>query len=175
MFTKLSSIILIAFVMSACVGFAPGVYAQAISGNLTGSVVDPTGALVPDATIEVTNTGTGIKTTTKTGVDGLYRFNNLPVGNYEINVTASGFAASGLKNVPVELNKTSTANVTMQVAGVSQEVAVVEATSTVDTTTAQLQSTFAAEQIVQLPLIENTSGGNLPYNPRCSENRRTTA
>src|SRR5437762_8080884 len=49
-------------------GFAPRVFAQTIDGNLTGTVVDPTGATVPNATVEITNTGTGIKMSVKTGV-----------------------------------------------------------------------------------------------------------
>src|SRR5262249_55733328 len=148
----------IALVVIAALGMVPAVLAQAIDGNLTGAVVDPSGARVPNATVEVTNTGTGIKSTAKTGADGSYRFNNLPVGTYDINATASGFASSGLKNVEVELNKTATANVTMQVQGVTEEVAVVAGVATLDTTTAQLQSTFRAEQIVNLPIIE--SAGN---------------
>src|SRR5439155_3939138 len=84
--------------------------------------------------------------------------NNLPVGNYDVTVTASGFATSGLKNVAVDLNKTSTANVTMQVQGVTQEIAVIEAPAPIDTTTSQLQSTFKSDQIVNLPIIE--SAGN---------------
>src|SRR5207302_1849819 len=64
----------------------------------------------------------------------------------------------GLKNFAFELNRTSTANVTMQVQGVTQEVAVVEAPTAIDTTTAQLQSTFKADQIVNMPIIE--SAGN---------------
>src|SRR6185436_1456613 len=54
--------------------------------------------------------------------------------------------------------RTSTANVAMQLQGVTQEVSVIEAPVTVDTTTSQLQSTFEADQIVQLPIIE--SAGN---------------
>src|SRR5438067_6747350 len=161
MLSRTKSTMLVALVMLALISVAPRAIAQTIDGNLVGTVVDPSGATVPNATVEITNTATGIKTTTKTGTDGLYRFNNLPVGKYDINVMASGFATSGLKNVAVELNKTATANVTMQVQGVTQEVAVVEAPSTIDTTTAQLQSTFDANQIVQLPIIENTNGGNL--------------
>src|SRR3989442_3222247 len=161
MFSKIRSRLLIALMVLALIGFAPRVFAQAIDGNLTGTVLDPTGASVPNATVEITNTATGIKTTTKTGVDGLYRFNNIPVGNYDVAVMASGFTMSVLKNVAVELNKTATANVTMQVQGVSQEIAVVEAPSTIDTTTSQLQSAFKSDQIVQLPIIETTSGGNL--------------
>src|SRR6267378_1350788 len=152
MFSKTKSALLIALMMFALIGFSPRIFAQAIDGNLTGTVLDPTGASVPNATVEITNTATGIKTAGKTGVDGLYRFNNLPVGTYDINVNAGGFTPSGLKNVLVELNKTATANVTMQVQGVTQEVAVVEAPATIDTTTSQLQSTFKADQIVEMPI-----------------------
>src|SRR5437867_9769982 len=161
MFSKMKSTVVVALVMLAFTSAVPRSFAQAISGNLVGTVADPSGGVVPNATVSVTNTGTGITSSTKTGVDGLYRFNNLPVGNYDINVTASGFAMSGLKNVAVELNKTATANVTMQVQGVTQDIAVIEAPAAIDTTTSQLQSEFKSDQIVQLPIIENTSGGNL--------------
>src|SRR6266571_2111360 len=126
MFSETKSKIFVLLILLTLIGFQPAVFAQTIDGNIVGTVVDPSGATVPNAMIEITNTATGIKTTTKTGTDGLYRFNNLPVGNYDINVTAAGFATSGLKNVAVELNKTATANITMQVQGVTQEVAVVE-------------------------------------------------
>ena len=161
MFSETKSKVFILLVLLALTGFPLHVFSQTIDGNIVGTVTDPSGATVPNATVEITNTATGIKTTTKTGTDGLYRFNNLPVGKYDINVMASGFATSGLKNVAVELNKTATANITMQVQGVTQEVAVVEAPTAIDTTTSQLQSEFKADQIVQLPIIENTSGGNL--------------
>ena len=158
MFAKGKSVMVIAIAMILFAGHAGLAVAQTIDGNVTGTIVDSTGATVPNASVEITNTATGIKNTTKTGTDGLYRFNNLPVGKYDVSVTAAGFAVSGLKNVPIELNKTSTANVTMQVQGVTQEVAVTEAAVVIDTTTSQLQSTFQAEQIVNLPIIE--SAGN---------------
>jgi len=161
MFRKMKKTMLVVLTMFLALGLSA--VAQTIDGNLTGTVVDATGATVPNSMVEITNTATGIKSTTKTGVDGLYRFNNLPVGNYDVTVSASGFTMSGLKNVAIELNKTATANVTMQVQGVTQEVAVVEAPAAIDTTTSQLQSTFKADQIVNLPIIENTSGGNLMF------------
>src|SRR5262249_1090541 len=160
MFFKTRSTMLIALVILALAGVAQLAFGQAIDGNLVGTVVDPSGATVPNATVEVTNTATGIKATAKSGVDGLYRINNLPVGTYDVAVTASGFTTSGIKGVGVELNKTTTANVTVQVQGVAQEVAVVAAPPAIDTSTSQLQSTFSSKQIEQLPIIENTSGGN---------------
>src|SRR5437867_11739849 len=155
MFSKMKSTVIVALVMLAFIRAVPCIFGQAISGNLVGTVADPSGGVVPNATVEVTNTGTRITSSTKTGVDGLYRFNNLPVGTYDIAVTVSGFAMSGLKNVAVELNRTATANITVQLQGVTQEVAVVEAPSTIDTTTSQLQSTFNADHIVSVPIIES--------------------
>src|SRR5205085_2814874 len=74
MSSETRSKIFIATALLALIGFTPRVFAQTIDGNLVGTVVDPSGAIVPNATVEIANTATGIKTTTKTGPDGLYRF-----------------------------------------------------------------------------------------------------
>src|ERR1051326_183002 len=92
MLSKRKSIIsialaLIAFTLVFLIASVPAVFAQTIDGNLVGTVVDASGAIVPNAMVEVTNTATGIKTTGKTGPDGLYRFNNLPVGTHDVSVT----------------------------------------------------------------------------------------
>src|SRR5690348_15720490 len=71
--------------------------AQAISGSLVGTVTDSTGGGVPNANVQATNTGTGVKTAAVTGDRGDYRFNNLPVGTYNIVVTATGFNTTSLK------------------------------------------------------------------------------
>jgi len=75
-------------------------------------VIDASGAAVPNATIEITHTTTGVKTTTKTNADGQYRFNNIPIGFYNVAANAAGFAPANLKNVEIQLSKTSTANIT---------------------------------------------------------------
>ena len=65
--------------------------AQATDGNLVGTVVDQTGAAVPGAAVEITNTATGVKSTTTTNMSGEYRFNNILVGNYDIKIARAGF------------------------------------------------------------------------------------
>src|SRR5215475_11834912 len=82
-------------------------YGQTIDANLVGTVVDASGAAVPNATIEITHTGTGVKTTAKTNADGQYRFNNIPIGLYNVTATANGFATANLRNVDIQLSKTS--------------------------------------------------------------------
>ena len=133
-------------------------FGQATDGNLVGNVMDATGAAVPNATVTITNTTTGIKTETKTGGSGDYRLNNVPVGQYNLSATAPGFGTATLGNLNIELNKTATANLTLQVGAVSATVEVSEAAATIDTTTAQVQSTFGSNQIVNLPIIENAQG-----------------
>src|SRR5215471_1539823 len=99
----------------AVLGLAMLGHGQTLDANLVGSVVDGTGAAVPNATIEITNVATGIRTTTRTNAEGQYRFNNIPVGFYNLSAKADGFAVANLKSLDIQLSKTSTANITMQV------------------------------------------------------------
>src|SRR4051794_13807548 len=65
--------------------------ASAINGEISGTVSDPSGAAIAGATVEATNTGTGLKRSVKTGDTGLYRITLLPLGAYEVEVQAPGF------------------------------------------------------------------------------------
>lgn len=128
----------------------PG-FAQLTSGDLVGTVVDATGAAVPNATVVAENPATGIKTTTTSDGAGQYRFSNLPVGHYTITVTATGFTPASLREVGVELNKIATANITLQVGQVSASVDVQESAVSIDTTTAQVTNTFETKAAADLP------------------------
>jgi hypothetical protein len=141
----------------ALLSLTPFCFGQAIDANLVGSVVDATGAVVPDATIEVTQVATGVKTSTKTAANGTYRLNNIPVGLYNLAASAQGFATINLKGIDVQLSKTSTVNVALQVGTIAQSVDVSEAGVVIDTTTSQVQSNFESRQIVALPIIENAN------------------
>jgi hypothetical protein len=132
-------------------------YAQIIDANLVGTVTDASGAVVPNANIEITNAATGVKSATKSNADGQYRFNNIPTGFYTVTASATGFATATLKNVDIQLSKTSTANIKLPVGTVSTSVEVIETGAALDTTTAQLQSNFDSRQIVNLPIIENSN------------------
>ena len=136
---------------------SPG-FGQAIDGSLVGTVADATGAAAPNVTVELENMATGVRASTKTNASGEYRFNNILVGRYKLTASAAGFTTTSLANVAVELNKTSTANLTLQVGSVSTTVEVTDAAATIDTTTAQVQSSYDARQIVNMPIIENAQG-----------------
>src|SRR5205814_104497 len=100
---------------------------QATDGNVVGTVSDPSGRAVPGATLRMTNVQTDIAYSAKTGVDGLYRFQNLPGGNYQLSATAQGFTAASIREIVVHLNQTSTANVTLQLGALSTRVDVTDA------------------------------------------------
>ncbi len=127
-------------------------YGQAISGNLTGTVVDPSGAVVNGARIEAVNVATGQTVSTTTAGRGEYVFTNLPVGTYNITVTASNFKTATLANVPVELNKTNSMNVRMEVGSSSSTVEVSGEAPPLDTATAQLQTVYDSQLSVDLGL-----------------------
>jgi len=132
--------------------FAPSrLPAQAISGDLTGAVIDPTGAGIPSATVTAQNEGTGAKFQAPTNNDGVYRLSNLPIGTYTLNASATGFAVASAKNLKVDLNNTLTQNFTLTVGNTATTVEVTDSAATLDTTTAQLQTTFESAQIQNIP------------------------
>lgn len=153
------------FLFLACfllIGTLPVIFGQATNGTLVGTVVDATGATVPNATITAQNIATGVPSETRSNANGEYRFNNLPVGSYKVTANASGFTAASLNNVPVELNKTATANLTLQVGTVTTTVDVAESASVIDTTTSQVQSNYDSNQAVNLPMTSvGAAGTNL--------------
>src|ERR1051326_2704088 len=104
------------------------------SGDLVGTVVDNTGALVPNVSITATNQATNVKTTTTTNASGEYRFTNLPVGSYTLSASAQGFSTTGVKDVQVVLNQTNTQKITMSVGQVATTVEVSAAAPPIDTT-----------------------------------------
>ena len=98
------------------------VFGQTTFGSITGTVTDPTGAVIPGAAVSVTNAGTGIERKVTTSAGGVFNVPNLDIGAYRVTVNASGFARyerSGLVlssnqilNVDARLELATTATVT---------------------------------------------------------------
>jgi len=131
--------------------------AQATSGNLVGTIYDPSGAIIAGAEITATNEDTNVASTTHTTSAGDYRFENMLVGSYRLSVSAPGFSNSEFKGLAVRLNATITQNVTLAVTQATTTVEVTEAVASIDTTTATLGSTFDTKQVTDLP---STAGGS---------------
>src|SRR5262249_22996545 len=131
-------------------------------GNLVGSVFDSSGAAIPGATVEAENVATRVKASATAAETGFYRFNNLLVGIYKVTASRTGLAQV-TREITVELNKTATANITLGVGTVIQEISVVDAPALIDASTAQLTNTYSNRIIVNLPLAANPVAGGV-YN-----------
>ncbi len=134
------------------------IWAQVVSGDLTGNIFDPSGSLLPNATVVAKNNATGVETTTKSTSAGAYRLSNLPVGMYTLTVSASGFAKTETRGIAVELGRVATANFNLEVGTTTEKVDVTAAATTLDTTSANVTGDFSSQQMMDLPSASTGSG-----------------
>lgn len=139
-------------------GFASRLSAQAISGDVVGTVVDKTGSVVPDAAIEVENIATGVKTNTTANSLGEFRFGNLAVGTYTIRAKKASFATTTITDFAVELNKTKSITITLEVGQQSMTVEVSGATPLINTTSAHIDTTYDTKVAADLPVAAQGLG-----------------
>jgi Carboxypeptidase regulatory-like domain len=143
--------IALVFALLGMLSFATGVaFGQAIDGNVVGTVLDSQGAAVAGAEVSATNVATNVVAVTKTNNAGEYRFDHLLVGTYRITAKMTGFKAI-TEQVDVELNKTSTRNLSLTPGAASETIEVSGVPPTIDTTTSQLQGTYDERQMQDLP------------------------
>ncbi|HJP91833.1 MAG TPA: TonB-dependent receptor [Pyrinomonadaceae bacterium] len=94
----------------------PAFTQQVANATLTGTIMDPAGAVVSGATITATHKATGIKRDATTNDDGLYVLSNMPPGDYELRVEAKGFATKVSKtDISLKVGQTATLNVTLEI------------------------------------------------------------
>ena len=119
----------------ACLAPALPSHAQVrTTGQIVGTAKDPSGAVVPNAEIEVTDVGTANRQTGKTGAEGGFVFPNLQPGHYRILATAPGFEAAVVEDVVVETGRTSNVDVRLTVGALQENVNVVGRSTVVETT-----------------------------------------
>ena len=131
--------------------FSGSVQAQGF-GKIVGNVIDPSGAVIPDAKITATEAGKGFSRTATTDSSGYYVLDSLRPSQYNLTVEATGFHTFDQKGVTLLADQTLTANVNMQVGAVSESVSVSTAGEQVDTTTSTLKQVIEQRSITELPL-----------------------
>ncbi len=136
---------------SMCLLVALVSVAQTGNGSLRGTVVDPNGASVADASITIANAAVGITLTTKSDRDGAYQFSEVRPGTYLLTVTANGFATYKQTGLVLLVATPTTNDVKMQLASVATVVEVVTTTQTINTTDATIGNAFNQTQISALP------------------------
>jgi Carboxypeptidase regulatory-like domain len=127
-------------------------WAQAGTGSLTGTVKDSQGAVLPGATITITNTATGATRTTVSNESGAYHLPGLPPGNYTLKVELSGFRTHVHENVMIQVDIATRNDVELALGGIAETVTVTEATPILNTTNASIGNTMGAATIARLPV-----------------------
>jgi hypothetical protein len=128
------------------------VSAQLPTGTILGVANDDSGAVVPGATVTVRNVDTGQNRSVKTGSDGSYRFNALPVGNYEARATSQGFETSIITGIVLSVSQEATMNFALKVGGTEQQVTVSANAAAVNTESATMGGMVDSQKLADLPL-----------------------
>jgi len=133
--------------------------AQIAGATLTGRVLDPKGNAVLGASVVAKNVDTGIERSTKSTSEGLYRFDSLPPGLYDLSVEVSGFAKALAKAVKLQVGEVKDVNITLSIGAVTETVTVTGTLPLVETTKTDSSSLLDDKQVAVLPTTTAFSVG----------------
>ena len=122
------------------------------TGALTGTVTDPSGAVVPDVTVTIVNAETNQTRSVTTGNDGVYKFTLLTPGSYKVRFSASGFKTSEVASVTVNVTETPVLDRTLEVGAANEQVTVEATAETLQTASSTLGTVVGQQAVVSLPL-----------------------
>ncbi|MGO9436779.1 MAG: TonB-dependent receptor domain-containing protein [Terracidiphilus sp.] len=134
-------------------------FAQQTLGGITGDVTDPSGSVIPNATVTLVDEQTALTRTTTTNGAGTYSFVNLPIGSYTVTYTANGFETQKTPHITVQGNRTATLNAQLKIAAAAGQTIEVDATplmNAVDTTNGYVMD---KSQIDTVPLATGSFTG----------------
>jgi len=138
-----------------------GVNAQlAGKGQITGTVTDSTGAVIPDAQVTATNSANGIASVTTSTASGNYTFSNLDPGIYTVTTTAKGFKKLVQENIHVNALESQTYDPSLAVGSADVQITVTSEPPQLETSNATLGATMEQETYAQLPIEMNAYGQN---------------
>ena len=138
----------IAATVALCCG---SLYSQQTLGGITGEVTDPSGGVIPNASVTIKSEQTSLTRDTKTNASGAYTFVNLPIASYTLTYMAEGFVVQKTQHIAVQADRTATVNAALKLGGTTETIEV-EATplmNAVDTTNGYVMDT---QQIDAAPL-----------------------
>ncbi len=141
--------------LALLVALAASLQAQVLYGSLTGTVHDPSGAVISGAKIQAMEARTGVVQQTATDSSGIYRFTTLLPGTYRVTISAPGFASQETNNVGVSVNSVARVDASLQVAQQTQNVVVTTEAPLLQTDRADVHSDLSAAQIQSLPAISS--------------------
>jgi hypothetical protein len=143
---KILSVILTLF-LSAAMNFA-----QSTNGRIVGTVSDPSGAVIPGATIVVIDNQTKQERTVTATDDGTFTIPQLQFGSYTVTITAPGYKTFSVSDVKIDVGREYPLNAQLEVGALSETVTVAAGAEQINSTNAELSTTISREQIIELPL-----------------------
>ena len=143
---RLSRILTVACLLSgACLWAGPG-------GSISGTVRDPSGAVVPHARITATETSTHVSQTESTDAGGFYSFLSLPVGNYNVHAEAPGFGSYLRTNVVLDADGKAVVAATLRIGSVAEELTVSDSSTRIETADTQMGEVISGSKTTAVPL-----------------------
>ena len=140
------------FSVAAAVLFSAVVAWAGITGSISGTVTDPSGAVMPGVTVTVTSTSTNVRNTTVTDAKGFYSFPSLNVDHYDVAVNQPGFKNFVERGVRIDANSAIQIDVKLQVGEVTNTITVQSDTLQVETQSTQMGDVIEGSTITSVPL-----------------------
>ena len=125
---------------------------QVSTATVNGTVSDEQGAVIPGAELALTNSATGVTAATQTNEAGVYRFQNVQVGDYTLEASSEGFTTQRLEPFTLTVNQTTTLDFRMQIGAVTETVEVVAAAVQLQSSSAELGQAVEERTVKALPL-----------------------
>lgn len=161
-------LVLAAAVMLAIISMAG--YGQTVNGSLTGTVLDQSGAVIPNADVVVKSIDQGTVREFKTDLNGFWRVPSLPPGRYQLEVTSKGFEKIIRGPIQVDASVERAVDVTLKPSGTSEVVTVTEEAPLIEATRAQISKGVETKRILELP-GQNTLNGLALLMPGAAPNQ----
>jgi Carboxypeptidase regulatory-like domain len=130
--------------------------AQTNRGAIRGSILDPTGAIVPGALVHADNVDTNVRETLTSSADGGFTFSSLPPGMYQLTVEASGFKKAVASKMAVHIGDTARADIQLQVGNVSESVEVLGSAILISVDSASAGTVMTNKEYDTLPLAASS-------------------
>jgi len=147
-------LVALAVVVICAVGLAPTASAQAVYGNIFGTVTDASGAVVPNAKVTVTDVAKGISVDATSNAAGNYTITHLIPDKYDVRIEASGFKTFAAKGIEVFADQGARVDASLQVGGAAETVTVsAEEVPLLKTDRADVSTTFDERYVEDLPII----------------------
>jgi len=127
-------------------------FSQTFRGSVAGTVVDPTGAVIANATLQATNPATGLKRETVSTDAGEFSFLDLPPGSYQISANVAGFKPIRFDNVSIEVGKVTTLTVKLSIASGAETVEVAAQAVTIDSESSTINQVIPSKAVQDMPL-----------------------